>query len=130
MDWPGFAKRVLVADGRICDTETSLMRRALLAGGLDREEIGFVVRLKRVAITVHPSFDELVCEVLRAVVLADGRVSDDEAEWLRSIIFADGKVSEVERDFIIRLRAEVPQSAGLERLYEDVMSIDRTDMWG
>ncbi len=83
MDWPGFTKRILLEDGRICDTEAALLRREVLAGGVTRKEIGLMVRLKREAVTVLPAFDALLFEVLRAVVLADGQVSDDDAEWLR-----------------------------------------------
>src|SRR5688572_13914253 len=48
MDWPGFAKRLLLADGQITARETALLKRALLTdGSLNREEVEFLVDLKR-----------------------------------------------------------------------------------
>ena len=106
MNWPAFAKRLLLDDGRISQREAELVKRAILADHtVDREEVEFLVDLKRSAVAVHADFDTFLFDVLGRVVLRDGTISDNEARWLRGIILADGKVSEAEAHFLRDLRA-------------------------
>lgn len=130
MNWPAFVKRLLLADGRISDTETAMIRRAVASGGIDREELLFLIQLKREAVSVHPDFDELLYQVVKAVVLADGKISEAETDWMRSVIFADGHASDLERAFITRLRNDAERvDPAFEQLYTDVMKLDRQDIW-
>jgi uncharacterized tellurite resistance protein B-like protein len=123
MNWMAFTKRLLLADGKISDGEAALLRRAVLAGGVDREEVAFVVNLKHEAREVAPSFDLFLGEILKAVVMKDGRVSDAEAEWLRSVLFFDGKLTRTEAEIVQSLHAELKMtSAGLDKLLADVLA--------
>ncbi len=132
MDWPGFARRLLLTDGRISDTETTMLRRAMLANEkVDRDEVAFLVRLKREAVSVHPAFDEFLFHVLRLVVLADGVISDAEALWLREVMMSDGHATEAERKFVTRLKAEAGRTGReFDRLHHDVMQVQDHDVWG
>ena len=114
MDWPAFAKRLLLDDGRITQLEARLIRRAFLADqALDRAEVEFLVGLKRSAREVHPDFDAFLFDVLRRAVLRDGAVSDPEARWLRGLLRADGRVSAEEAQFLRDLKHQA-RSVGPE----------------
>ena len=71
MDWPKFVKRLLLVDARISEAEAAMLRRAVLEGGVDRDEVKFLVHLKHSAVTVCTDFDKLLVDILRAVVLKD-----------------------------------------------------------
>jgi hypothetical protein len=114
MNWPAFAKRLLLDDGRITQREAQLIKRAILADHVvDRAEVEFLVDLKRSAREVHPDFDSFLFEVLRRAVLRDGVVSDAEARWLRGLFRADGKVSAEEAQFLRDLKQQA-KSVGPE----------------
>jgi hypothetical protein len=121
MNWPAFAKRLLLDDGRINQRETELIKRALLADHkVDREEAEFLIELKRSAIAVHPDFDRFLYDVLKRAVLRDGVIGDDEVRWLRKFLQTDGKVTVVEVQFLKDLKAHVKQpSPEFDKLYRD-----------
>jgi len=108
MNWPDFAKRLLLADGKITDTEARLLRRAVLGDGtIDRQEVEFLIDLKRSAVAVSPSFERFLFAVLKRVVLADGMISDAETAWLERTLFA-GRVlvSEMTIQFLRDLKRD------------------------
>jgi hypothetical protein len=73
MDWPKLARRLLLADGRIGQTETEMLKRAILEDGvIDREEVKFLVDLKHEATSIHPEFERFLFRLLKKLVLADG----------------------------------------------------------
>jgi hypothetical protein len=114
MNWPAFAKKLLLDDGRITQREAQLIKRAILDDHVvDRAEVEFLVDLKRSAREVHPDFDSFLFEVLRRAVLRDGVVSDAEARWLRHLFRADGKVSAEEARFLGELKRQA-RSTGPE----------------
>ena len=132
MNWPKFAKRLLLADGRISEHETDLLKRAVLADAkVDREELEFLVELKREAVMVHPAFDRFLFDVLKRVVMADGVITDDEARWLRKILFADNQTVRAETRFIEDLHREA-KSFGkeFEQLWKDCTQLQRSDFVG
>ena len=49
------------------------------------------MELRRAATAVDPVFDEFFCQVVKKVVLRDGKVSDDEARWLRKVLLSESK---------------------------------------
>src|SRR5437899_12948695 len=84
MNWREFAKKLLLADGRITEHETAMVQRAILEDHkVDREEVELLVELKREATMVDPEFDAFLLRVLKSVVMADGVIRDAEARWLR-----------------------------------------------
>lgn len=129
MNWPEFAKRLLLDDGRIGLDETTLLKRAIQEDhALDREEMEFLVELKRSANSVHPEFDQFLFAALKKFILADGKISDHEAGWLRTVLFVDGIVHAEEKAFLKSLR-QGAKSVGPEfrRLYEDCLGLDTSD---
>lgn len=131
MDWPGFVKRLLLVDARISEVESAMLRRAVMEGGVNRDEIKFLVHLKHSAVTVHPSFDELIVDILRRAVLKDDTVSNSEIDYLREVLLADGHVSDVERRFVEQLKSEATNlGSKYAKLREDVMAIRENDVWG
>jgi hypothetical protein len=105
MDWPQFAKRLLLDDGVITERETLMLKRAIFEDGVvDREEIEFLVDLKRDAREVHPDFDRFLFRILHRFVMADNVINDAEARWLRTIMPVDRPLNEIEREFLIGLR--------------------------
>lgn len=127
--WPGV---LLLADGRISELETDLIRRAIQDDGVaDKEEIEFLADLNREAVSVHPSFDEFFFRIVKKVVLADGVISDSEAGWLRKLIFADNQVAPAEARFIEELK-QGAKSFGEEfkRLHRDCTTLTGDGLLG
>jgi len=48
---------------------------------------------------------------LKAEILADGRIEDDEVERLRRELYADGKIDQEEVEFLIALRNEATSTS-------------------
>jgi len=126
MDWPKFAKKLLLADGRISELETDLLRRAILADKVvDREEVEFLAELKREAVTVSPEFNRFLYDVLKRVVLVDGAITDQEARWLRRIIFSDRQVKPIEATFVEDLKREARKvGPEFEALCRECLQLD------
>jgi hypothetical protein len=120
MDWQAFAKRLILADGKITDAKTALLRQAVLSdGGIDPKEVDFLIDLKRSAKAVAPSFDRFLLAVMKKLVLLDGVVSDLEARWLEQTLF-DGRVlvTDMTIRFLRELHAEADQvGPRFERLH-------------
>jgi hypothetical protein len=111
MDWQAFARRLLLADGKITDAKTALLRQAILSdGGIDPKEVDFLIDLKRTAKAVAPSFDRFLLAVMKKLVLMDGVVSDLEARWLEQTLF-DGRmlVTDMTIRFLRELKAEADE---------------------
>lgn len=131
MNWPDFAKRLLLADGRISDLEADLLRRAVREDGADRELVEFLADLKREAVSVHPRFDDLFFRLVRRLVLADGTIRDAEARWLRKVIFADNEVTPAEAKFIKELKAGAQVYGDeFDRLVRDCTRLDSAEFLG
>jgi hypothetical protein len=132
VDWPRFAKKLLLVDQRVNEHEALLLKNALLDEGLiDREGIAFLAQLKRDALSVHPEFDQLLFRVLRKVVLCDGVISDPEALWLRKIVFADRQATQAEVDFLQQLRRDAKKvGPEFDRLYRDCTQLSAGDFSG
>jgi uncharacterized tellurite resistance protein B-like protein len=132
VDWPNFAKRLILADGQISEREADILKRAVLSDAkVDHEEVEFLVQLKREAAMVHPAFDRFLFEVLKRVVMADGVISDDEARWLRKTLFADNQTVRAETDFVKDLHREA-KSFGkeFEQLWKDCSHLQQSDFIG
>jgi uncharacterized tellurite resistance protein B-like protein len=132
MNRPQFAEKLLLADGRLTELETALLKRAILDDNkVDREEVEFLVELKREATRVHPDFDAFLFQVLRSVVLADGVISDAEARWLRKILFADNQIVRAETKFVEELRREAKQyGKEFEQLWKDCSQLQGSELLG
>jgi hypothetical protein len=132
MDWREFAKKLILANQQITELETDLLKRAILEDGVvDHEEVEFMVQLKREAVTVHPAFDKFLFRVLKRAVLANGKVSDEEALWLRKTLYADNRTAPAEVEFVKELRREAREvGPEFERLYKDCTQLSPGDFVG
>jgi uncharacterized tellurite resistance protein B-like protein len=130
MNWPAFAKTLLLDDGRISEREAELLRRAILADGVvDRQEAAFLMDLKRSAQSVHEEFDRFLFDVLEKIILADGVISDQETKWLKELLFADRQISPAEAAFVRQLRSRAKSvSTSFESLYQDCTQLNDSHM--
>jgi len=132
MDWPKFAKRLLLADGKITEQKAELIRAACLADGkVDKQELEFLAELKRDAESVHPAFDEFFFSVMKRVVLVDGVIDDSEAIWLRRLITNDNQILPREVKFIKELKREARKHGpAFERLHNECTGEGGADFHG
>jgi hypothetical protein len=107
MDWRRLAKALILEDGHINERETLILKRVILADrSVDKEEMEFLVELRRSAMSAHPEFERLYFDALKRVVLTDGVVRDEEARWLRTTVFADQPLDAAEQQFLRQLKRE------------------------
>jgi hypothetical protein len=125
-DWRHVAKALALASGHIDAHITEILRRELFGDGkLDRGELEFLLDLRRSAASADRAFHQLIFQALKPVILADGVVSDKEAEWLRRFVFADGVVHEDEKQFLRDLRdGATVVSPEFEALYRECVGDD------
>src|SRR5437763_1727166 len=124
-NWRNLCKAALLADGQIDEREVNLIRKEFFADGrIDRTELEFLLEVRREAEAVVPSFQKLLFEAIRNVILRDGSIDTAEAAWLRNWIFADGKVDAGEKRFLQELKASARQvSKEFDALYKECMSL-------
>jgi uncharacterized tellurite resistance protein B-like protein len=105
--WIKLLKAVILADGTIDASETSLLKSEIFADGIvDQEELDFLVDLRNSAKSTSPEFDSFFFEALKSNILEDGIIDADEARKLREIIFADGVVDSAEKRFLQDIKKE------------------------
>jgi len=121
MNWQRLAKRLILRDGEISPFEAHILEEETLADGrVDREELAFLQSLRRQARQIAPEFDQFFFRVLKKIVLADGVISDAEAQWLHGIIWADGQVTAAEARFLRELKKEAASyGTAFASLYEE-----------
>lgn len=104
-NWRQLALSALLADGQIDEREVAILRKEFFADRrIDRAEMEFLLEARKKAATCAPSFEKLVFEALRSVILADGYISPEETEWVRQYIYADGKVDAAEKHWLKELK--------------------------
>jgi hypothetical protein len=107
MDWRKFAKKLLLNDGRVDAVETLFIRRAILEDGkISRDEVEFLLDLRREAKFTHPDFNRFLYAVLKRAILRDGVIDAAEVEWLRKLIFASYLAGPQELAFLEDLSRE------------------------
>ena len=103
-NWRNLCKTALLGDGQIDEREVNLIRKEFFADGrIDRSELEFLLEVRREAKAMVPSFQKLLFEAIRNVILRDGTIDASETAWLRSWIFADGKVDADEKHWLKEL---------------------------
>jgi hypothetical protein len=123
-DWKKLARDLLLADDRIDDRETGLIRQELLAERrIDDIELEFLLEVKKGANVVVPSFNVLVHECIKIAILEDGVITPMEAEWLRRYLLSDGQISPPEKKLIEELKAGAKKTCPeFEALYQKCRS--------
>lgn len=90
MKWPELAKALILARGTIDPGTTGILKEAILRDdAIERQEVDFLIALKKEATATSAEFDRLLFDVVKRVVLVDGVISDREAEWMESYLFKD-----------------------------------------
>jgi hypothetical protein len=89
-NWRNLAMSALLADGVIDEREVEILRKEFFADRrIDRTEMEFLLEARRKAGGCAPSFEKLVFEALRSVILADGVISPEETMWIRENILGN-----------------------------------------
>jgi hypothetical protein len=119
----------LLRDGTITDEEVDVIRDYLRdKGSLDIDDVKFLVELLSDAREVPPEFDELFFPALKEVILADGRVGQDEQFYLLKMLYSDKRVRESEKQFLRELRNEAKEiTPEFESLCEEALRAPATN---
>jgi hypothetical protein len=111
------------ANGKICDDEVSLIRQKLGEDGqLDGDDVKLLVTLYCETGNRCPAFDTLFFSVLEKVLLTDGQISPSEEFYLLKMLYSDRTIHEPEREFLRRLRKQLPErTASFDHLFDTAM---------
>lgn len=100
----------VLQDKKITKDEVDFIRDHIREDGrLDLEDVKVLVELLSEAKDVCPEFDELFFPALKEVVLADGRIGNDEQFYLLKMLYSDGHIRDSERKFLVELRRDAKQ---------------------
>lgn len=123
-NWRQLAMSALLADGAIDEREVAILRKEFFADRrIDRAEMEFLLEARKKASSAVPSFEKLLFECLRSVILADDVISPEEAAWIRDHIYADGKVDAAEKHWMKELKCLAGRTCPeFEALYQQVMA--------
>lgn len=107
----------------ISDDEVTLIRQKLNEDGqLDIDDVKLLVELYCDTEKRCPAFDTLFFSVLEKVLLADGQIQPSEEYYLLKMLYSDREIREPEREFLRRLRKQLPKrSASFEALFDTAM---------
>lgn len=113
----------ILATGKLDGSELEWLRRELYAHGkIERPEADFLVELHKRVQHCTPAFEQLFYQAIKDHILAQGRIEAEEAAWLRRMLLADGKIDDEERKFLHELKGEARQvSREFEVLFEESM---------
>jgi hypothetical protein len=104
-NWRQLAMSALLADGTIDEREVEILRKEFFADRrIDRAEMEFLLEARKKAGSCAPSFEKLLFEALRTVLLADGVINPEKTEWIRQYIYADGKVDAAEKHWLKEIK--------------------------
>ena len=117
------------ADGKICDADALLIGQELEADGqLDIADVKLLVELYCGTKERSPAFDSLFFTVLEKVFLTDGQISPSEEFYLLKLLYSDREIREPEREFLRRLRKQIPQrTASFEGLFDTAINSPNTN---
>ena len=104
-------KKKVIKDGRIDDSEVTLIKEYIDSeGGMNKELGNFLFELKNSASKgkLPSSFKNLFVDEISALLLEDeispGEIDDDEAKWLRAKIQYNGKIDEYDSSLLENLK--------------------------
>ena len=104
-NWRQLAMSALLADGSIDEREVEILRKEFFADRrIDRAEMEFLLEARKKAASCVPSFEKLLFEALRSVILEGGVITPEKTEWIRQFIYADGKVDAAEKHWLRQLK--------------------------
>ncbi len=107
MNWRTLCKRLILANERIDEYETELLRRAMYDDGIiDEDEVRFLLELKREATSVHPEFMLFLQHIMKKAIIREGTVALREVVWMEKLIGQERIVSVEEVRFLHVIRRE------------------------
>jgi uncharacterized tellurite resistance protein B-like protein len=113
----------ILANGKIDGHELEELRRLIYANGpIDRARADFLVVLHKRVQRRSPAFEQFFYKAVKDHIVADGKISAEEAAWLRQMLFADGRIDDAERKFLRELKGEAKQtSREFDALFDECM---------
>jgi len=119
-NWRQLAMSALLADGTIDEREVEILRKEFFADRrIDRIEMEFLLEARKKARTSVPSYEKLLFEALRSVVLEGGTITAEKAEWIRQFVYADGQIDAAEKHWLRELKKMADRvSPEFEALYQ------------
>ena len=105
-NWRSLARKLALSHGRIIDPKRAkIIKEALLADGkMDKTEFSFLIALRREAQAVDASFDDVVFDTMKPILLKNGGITPENAQWLKEFFLSDGRIDARERQFLTSLR--------------------------
>jgi hypothetical protein len=127
-DWRKVALAAFLSGGKLEDDHIKIIKKELWADGkITVNEVEFLIELRNAAQKkakgepLNTKFMKLFFEAIEANVLADGKISANEANWLRKMLLADGKIDDEEMSFLTRIRKKATKTAPeFEALYSEM----------
>src|SRR5207247_10487280 len=87
------------------------------------EDVGGLVAVYGATENCWLAVDELFFSVLEKVFLADGQITPSEEFYLLKMLYSDREIREPEREFLRRLRKQLPErSASFEALFDTALN--------
>jgi hypothetical protein len=113
----------ILATGKVDGPELQLLRRELFVHGkIGRQGADFLVELHKRVQHRTPAFEQFFYQAIKDHILTHGRIDAEESAWLRRMLLADGKIDDEERKFLHELKGEAKQiSPEFEVLFEESM---------
>ena len=112
------------ANGAITDDEVALIRQKLSEDNqLDAADVKLLIELYCDTGNRCAAFDSLFFTVLEGVLLSDSQITPSEEFYLLKMLYSDREIRESEREFLRRLRKQLPQrTASFEALFDTAMN--------
>jgi uncharacterized tellurite resistance protein B-like protein len=112
------------ANGAITDDEVALIRQKLSEDNqLDAADVKLLIELYCDTQNRCAAFDTLFFSVLEEVLLADGQITPSEEFYLLKMLYSDREIHEPEREFLRRLRKQVPaRTSSFDALCETALA--------
>jgi hypothetical protein len=116
-------EKAILANGRVDGPELETLRRQLYARGkIERREADFLAELHKRVQHMTPAFEQFFYQAIKDHILVHGRIDAEEAAWLRRMLLADGKIKDEERKFLHELKGEAKEvSREFETLFAECM---------
>jgi hypothetical protein len=113
----------ILARGKVDGPELEDLRQQLYADGkIDRVEADFLVGLRERVQHRTPAFVQFFYQAIKDHMLRDGWIDAQDAAWLRKVLLADGKIDDEQRKFLHELHGEAKNtSREFQALFDESM---------
>ena len=95
--------RDILAIGKVEGEELEVLRKRVYSGHkVDRQTADFLVELHKRVQHRTPAFEKFFYQAIKDHIVVNGRINEEETAWLRRLLLADGKLNDEERQFFAR----------------------------